>query len=418
MRGFSGGVHPLSKGVTTKVNSAGIPDIAVIPLLQHIGAPCDPVVTVGDHVLAGQLVGESKAAFSAKIHASVSGKVTHLEKRPCPGGTDSMCIVIEHDGKDQWIKASPRRNPAKSDIVNIIRDAGIVGMGGAMFPTHIKLNPKKPVDTVILNCAECEPHISADHRLLLENPDEVVKGLKLVAGAVKARSALIGIEDNKQDAVAGLSRSGGDVKVLATRYPQGAEKMLIRALVRREVPPNGLPMDVGVIVVNAATAYAIYEAAYTGIPLVRRIVTVAGSAVKKPQNLLVRIGTPFRMLAKHAGLCCEPAKIIMGGPMMGLSQHTDEIPVIKGTNGALFLRKEDVPDEEKLTCIRCGRCVDACPMRLVPSKIGTYSEKGMAEECRELNATDCIECGACSYACPSKIPLVQLIKNAKVMIKC
>jgi len=429
MAGFIGGVHPPYNKITkkSKIEVAKLPKKVVLPLRQHTGAPCEPLVKVGDHVRVGQKIADSDAFVSAPIHASISGTIKEIADKPHPVLGSCKAIVIESDGKIDWYESVKKADYTSiDDLKKIIRNAGIVGLGGAAFPTHVKLSPPKgkKIDTVILNGAECEPYLTCDHRLMLEKTAEILKGFLIIKKILNVKKAIIGV-NNSNTAGAGTVlvngteiNLGSDVKVvsLPTKYPEGAEKQLIYALTGRKVPPGGLPLDVGVVVQNIQTAKAVYDAVVENKPLVERVVTVTG-AVKEPKNLLIKLGTPFKDLIEQCGGAVGPVgKIINGGPMMGIAQSTDEVPVIKGTSGILVQLREDVEKldaEKELDCIRCGKCVEVCPMFLMPSMISRYSEKNMMDKAEEYNALDCFECGACAYICPSKIPLLKWIKKAK-----
>ena len=428
---FKGGIHPdYRKELTASlaINSLPIPGRVVIPLQQHIGAPCEVLVQVGDTVKVGQKIGESKGFVSAPVHASISGKVTAIGPYNHPLGRPVEEVTIEADGIDS--RAGDLKLPGDLDSLSadelraLIREAGIVGLGGATFPAHVKLAPPadKPIDLVIINGAECEPYLTADHRLMLEKPEEIVFGLKVMMKILGASSGVIGIEDNKPDALRVMRQAvegEANIRVAAlhTKYPQGAEKMLIYAIARRKVPSGGLPMDVGVVNHNVGTAVAIAGAVKEGKPLIERVVTVTGEGVARPANLLIRIGTLVSDVLKACGgLKEETRKLIIGGPMMGLAQITDDIPVIKGTSGILALTDPDVDLFESRPCIKCGKCVAACPINLVPTFIAQAYEHGMLERAEKLHAADCIECGCCAYICPSRIPLTQLIRLAKAEI--
>lgn len=424
---FKGGIHPPHfKKMTENVpiERAEEPSLVIIPMQQHIGAPCEPIVKPGDKVKVGQKIGEAKAFVSAPIHSSIAGTVKKVAEADTPTGK-AVCVFIESDGTNEVCETvQPKgdlENISKEEIISIIKEAGITGMGGAGFPTHVKLSPPpdKTIDYVVLNGAECEPYLTADHRLMLEHPEKVVFGLKVLMKAVGVTKGFIGIENNKPDAIeamnkAASSESNIEVVVLQTKYPQGDEKRLINAATGRKVPNGGLPMDVGVVVNNVGTAAAICDVFKTGMPLIERIATITGSAIAKPRNLIIKVGTPFKdIINQCGGYKEEVGKIIMGGPMMGLAQFTDEIPTIKGTSGILVLDKKDATLPEPQACIRCGKCVNICPVNLQPLIISKLSLKGMYDEAEKYNATSCIECGSCSYICPSKRPLLQAIRVAK-----
>ncbi|WP_066504384.1 electron transport complex subunit RsxC [Abyssisolibacter fermentans] len=424
---FKGGIHPPHfKKMTENVpiERAEEPSLVIIPMQQHIGAPCEPIVKPGDKVKVGQKIGEAKAFVSAPIHSSIAGTVKKVAESNTPTGK-AVCVFIESDGTNEVCESvQPKgdlENISKEEIISIIKEAGITGMGGAGFPTHVKLSPPpdKTIDYVVLNGAECEPYLTADHRLMLEHPEKVVFGLKVLMKAVGVTKGFIGIENNKPDAIETMnkavsSESNIEVVVLQTKYPQGDEKRLINAATGRKVPNGGLPMDVGVVVNNVGTAAAICDVFKTGMPLIERIATITGSAIAKPRNLIIKVGTPFKdIINQCGGYKEEVGKIIMGGPMMGLAQFTDEIPTIKGTSGILVLDKEDATLPEPQACIRCGKCVNICPVNLQPLIISKLSLKGMYDEAEKFNATSCIECGSCSYICPSKRPLLQAIRVAK-----
>jgi len=424
-----GGVHPPGyKDFTADkpIRNIAAPSTVTIPMQQHVGAPCIPRVKKGSEVFVGTVVGGSEAYVSAPIHSSVSGKVVQVAPQAHPTGEDVLSVLIENDGeyRPDPSLASPAawENMEAGEIRRAVRAAGMVGLGGAAFPTHVKLGPPReyPVDTVILNGAECEPYLTSDYRLMVEQPEAVLEGLLIIMRAVSAAYSVIAIEDNKPQALKKMTAvcqgKGIQVSSLHTLYPQGAEKVLIGGLLGREVPSGGLPMHVGVVVQNVGTAHAIARYFSTGMPLVERVVTVTGSIVREPSNLMVPIGASFASAVEACGGFTEPpAKVLMGGPMMGLAQYTLEVPVIKGTSGILALSRKEtdysVPTEP--VCIRCGRCVDACPMGLIPTYLASYAYNEKWDALQRLNINDCFECGCCTYACPTRNPLVQLIKTGK-----
>ena len=431
---FQGGVHPPQlKKLTSKasIKKAKLPKQAVIPLSQHIGAVCQPTVSVGDNVKTGSLIGKSEKFISSRVHSSVSGKVIMIEPRPHPLLGMCNAVVIESDGKDETGFAGDAINIDSlkpNEIIDIVKQAGIVGLGGACFPTHAKLTllPNKKIDTFILNGAECEPYLSCDHRLMLERPEDVIKGMLLMMKAVGVARGIIAIEDNKPDAIEAMRSVAYNLQPttynlnivsLPTKYPQGSEKQIIKVLLNREVPAGGLPFDVGCLVDNVATALAIYEAAYHKKPLYERVVTVCGSAIKEQTNLLVRIGTQVCDLIEECGSLKENlGKIIFGGPMMGFSQHTMDVPVVKATSGIIFLSKEELDKSKESVCIRCGKCLDTCPIRLVPTMFMNLVKQDRFGEAKALGIENCYECGSCAYECPAKIPLLDYIKLGKSKI--
>jgi electron transport complex protein RnfC len=405
------------------------PARVVIPLHQHTGAPCEPLVAVGDMVTAGQKIGESRSPMSAPVHATISGKVTAIEPVTHPVYPRAVpAVIIERvegaPAPAAWDQRADWRALTTDEIKERIRAAGVVGLGGAAFPTHIKLSPPqgRKVDVLLLNGVECEPYLTSDHRLMLEHPEEILEGMRILLKVLGVERAIICIEENKPDAIKVMgdlcAREAGDgraeVAALKVKYPQGAEKQLIKAVLGREVPSRRLPFDVGVVVQNVGTARAVYQAVVLGKPLIERVVTVSGESVRDPQNLLVRIGTPISQVIEQAGgIALEgELKVVMGGPMMGITQHTLDVPVVKGTSGVLVLR-HDPDTEDTRPCVKCGNCVDACPMYLVPHRLGSLSERGAFAEAEAWGVYDCIECGACVYVCSSNRPTVQLIRHAK-----
>ncbi len=429
---FRGGIHPPDKkalAAGSSITDTKPPKIIVVPLSQHAGAPCKPLVSIGQEVKKGEVIGEAGGFVSAPVHASVSGKVVAIAEFPNAMGRLVNSIVIENDGKEEWtsLKDNPDYlNLPAEELKEKIKAAGIVGLGGAAFPTSVKLSPpkEKPINAVLINGAECEPYLTADYRLMLEKPREIVEGLKILMKVLNVTKGYIGIENNKPDAVkimtdAAQGAPGVEVIACEVKYPQGAEKMLIKACVDREVPPRGLPMDVGVVVQNVGTALAIYEAARFGKPLIERVVTVTGEGIKEPKNLMARVGAKIADLVEEAGgLKDGAAKIIAGGPMMGFAIASLDIPVTKGTSGILVMPESEIEHSEEFgPCIRCGRCIGACAMGLQPFMLSILSEIGHYEEAKEYNLFDCFECGSCAYVCPAKRPIVQLVRLAKSMVK-
>ncbi|CEH33101.1 electron transport complex subunit RsxC [Romboutsia lituseburensis] len=426
---FRGGIHPPYKKEYSNqkaIEKAENPKVVYIPLQQHIGAPASPIVQVGDSVKVGQKIGEQQGFVSCNVHSSVSGKVVAIKECEVAGGT-GVCVVIENDfleEKHESVKPKGELdNLTKEEIVSIIKEAGIVGMGGATFPTHVKLSPPpdKNIDVVILNGAECEPYLTADHRLMLENPEDVVFGLKVFMKALNVKKGYIGIEVNKPDALDAIQKAAQqykDIEVvgLEIKYPQGAEKQLIYACTGREVPSGGLPMDAGAVVNNVGTAAQVARTIKTGMPLIERITTVTGSCIKNPKNLITKVGTLVSEIIEQCEGFKEDktvGKVIMGGPMMGIAQYTIDIPTNKGTSGILCLDEEESKTPKPQNCLRCGKCLSVCPAFLQPLYISAYSLKNDFENAQNYRALDCIECGSCSFVCPARRPLLQSVRNAK-----
>ncbi len=417
------------------ISTIALPSEVIIPLQQHIGAPGQALVSVGDKVTAGQKIGESSAFVSAPIHASVDGTVTAVEPRPGFTGASVESVVIAVDLKQkepQWTKRD-HTAMSKDELKAAIKDAGIVGMGGAAFPTHVKLSPPSPIDTIVINACECEPFLTCDHRMMVEMTAALVEGAKLIAKVVDAPNVVFGVEINKPDAIKALQskisgEKGLSVVNLEVKYPQGSEKQLIKAALDREVPPGKLPLEVGVVVQNVATAIAVYEACHLNKPVIERVLTLSGDAAYNPGNLMVKIGTPISHVLKERGgarvaeaskereLSLPPdlvGKIIMGGPMTGWAQSNLSVPVVKGTSGILLFSPTMVTETEHSDCVRCGKCVEHCPMFLYPNYIGQYAELGNYAKAAEWGAIDCFECGICTYVCPANRPMVQFVRETK-----
>lgn len=429
---FNRGIHPPEMkelSSSSQLKPAKPPVRAIIPLSQHIGAPCTSMVDIGQDVRAGSQIGSAGGFVSAPVHASISGKVSAISAFSMANGRMVPCIVIENNNLNQTIDFIANKDfmsLSAEELKQKIKDAGIVGMGGAAFPTNVKLSPpkEKPIDAVLINGAECEPYLTADHRQMVERPNDVISGLKILMKVLGVSNGYVGIENNKPDAIAKIKEAAQaepSIKVitLEVKYPQGAEKMLIKAILNREVPAGGLPMDIGVVVQNVGTAVAIYEACAEGKPLIERVVSVTGSGIKNPSNLVVKIGTTFSQLIDECGgFVNHRAKVISGGPMMGFAVFTLDVPVTKGTSGIVVMPDNQVaPNEKHGPCIRCGRCLEACPMGLIPSMLSIYSERSMYEGAKEYRLFDCFECGSCTYVCPSKRPIVQFVRLAKSLVK-
>ncbi len=429
---FPGGVHP-KEGRNGKAVNSGNPIVdmtaparVTIPLSQHIGAPAKAIVKKGDRVLVGQMIGEAGGFVSAPVHATVSGTVDEI--RPCllASGLTVPAVVIDNDFQDEWIQLTPCDHPetlTAKELQDIIRNAGIVGMGGATFPTAVKITPGpgKTIEKLIINGAECEPYLTADHRLMIEQPGRIVDGVHIIMQALGVSEAVIGIENNKPDAIDALTeaaREVGGIRVqgLPVSYPQGGEKQLIYAITKRQVPNGGLPIDVGVVVMNVGTVFAVDEAVREGKPLVERVTTVGG-LVNNPGNYRVRIGTPISLLLDTCGgLQADVCKVLSGGPMMGMAINDLEIPVTKGSSGILALGREAAEPAEG-PCIRCGRCQRACPMMLSPYLMDLYIRNEQFETSEKLGVMNCIECGACTFVCPAKRMLTQSFKMGKRVIQ-
>ena len=427
LAGYYGGIHPSERKEFTEhlpLERFPDPEVVVIPLSMHAGAPANPVVQVGDTVKVGQKIGESAAFISSNIHSSVSGTVIAIEPHGHATRGECLSVVIRSDGKNTLHESVQPHKDLDSltpdEIVEIVREAGIVGMGGAGFPTSVKLKPPKPIDTILLNGCECEPLLTADHRVLLEFADDVIYGLKAVIKTVNAEKGLIVIEDNKPDAIELMKEKTADcsnieVVVARTKYPQGAEKMLIKRVMGRQVPRGGLPADVGCVVSNISTVKAISDAIQKGMPLVERVVTVTGERLKKPGNYIVKIGTNTKDLIDYCGgVTGDDITIKAGGPMMGFVLNDVNVPIMKGYNGIIAI---DTDHTEEQLCIKCGRCVDVCPMELSPLYFAKFADEQNWQGMKDKNVMDCVECRCCEYICSSKIPLVSKIKAGKNAVR-
>lgn len=428
---FPGGTHP-HEGVNGKAVNSGnairelpAPQRVIIPLSQHIGAPAVALVKKGDTVLMGQKIAEAAGYVSAPVHSSVSGKVVGIENVEVANGNVVSAVVIENDFQDTWVELHPAAHPetlTAAELQSIVREAGIVGLGGATFPTSVKLTPAegKSIERLIINGAECEPYLTADHRLMLEKPAQIIDGLHLMMLALDVKEAIIGVEDNKMDAIQALlaackGEEGITVKALPVMYPQGGEKQLVYACTKRKVPTGGLPIDVGCVVCNVSTVYAVQQAIREGKPLIQRVATMGG-LVNNPGNYLFRIGsTVANLIDACGGLQSGVVKLISGGPMMGAALHSADVPMTKGTSGILALGKEAAEKPEN-PCINCGRCVQACPMRLVPTKLDLLVRMGNYEDAEKKGVLNCMECGACTFACPAKRLLTQSCRTGKKII--
>lgn len=429
---FNGGLHPndhKSETANCAVIRLAPPQTMVYPMQQHIGAPCTPIVEVGQRVYMGEKIGDSDAFVSAPIHSSVSGTVTHIEPRLHPNGRMVMSVVIENDFMDEYHPSVHEREDidtlTREEKLAIIREAGVVGLGGATFPTHIKLNPPadKKIDTLIINGSECEPYLTSDYRLMLESPALIFNGIQMIKDILGVSKCVIGIENNKPEAISAMKNltpayPGTEIAVLKTKYPQGSEKHLIKAVTGREVPSGGLPADVGVVVNNIDSCIAVYNAIFRRKPVISRIVTVSGSGIKKPSNFRVRTGTPLSYVLEKAECDFEATKkVIMGGPMMGTAIYDTNVPAIKGTSALLAFTDKELDDNKTVNCVKCGKCVSACPMNLMPALLNSYIKIDDFEMLGKLNMMDCIECGICSYTCPSRQRITQNIKTAKIKLR-
>ncbi|MBB5322795.1 electron transport complex subunit RsxC [Marinobacter oulmenensis] len=430
---FSGGIHPPEnkhQSTSVPIRTATLPEQLVLPVQQHIGEPATPVVAVGDRVLKGQKIADVTTGMGVPVHAPTSGTIEAIEQRPVPhpSGMPDQCIVLRPDGQDEWCELHPvgdYKQSGRELVLQAIRNAGISGMGGAGFPTDIKLHPPRDrkVDTLILNGAECEPYITADDMTMRERSSDVVAGLQVMAWILRPERCVIAVEDNKPEAIAALREAVNatqiEIAVIPTKYPSGGEKQLIRVITGLEVPSGGIPADIGVMCQNIGTAVAVAGAVFDGRPLISRVVTITGDAVAEPGNFVALIGTPFRDLLRQAGVDQSVLdRLVLGGPMMGYTLASDSVPVIKTANCLIAATGQELPlPPPEQPCIRCGQCAEACPMELLPQQLFWYSKSAEFEKAEHLNLFDCIECGACSYVCPSSIPLVQYYRFAKGEIR-
>lgn len=430
---FSGGIHPdYYKDISLREPLRGGPDadVYIIPLSQHIGAPNTAIVNKGDFVEEGQIIGESKSFVSSPVHSPVTGKVKDIKKaiHPALGPIEAIFIEKDKEAVNKEYKENDVENITALEIIEKVKKAGIIGMGGASFPTHVKLSiPEgKKIQTLIINGAECEPYLTCDHLLMTKKTEEIIKGLELVIKVINPEKTYIAIEDNKKAAIFSFTKAlkknlhkaldNVSVVTLHTKYPQGGEKQLIKAVAGKEVPPGKLPLDIGFLVQNVGTLNAIYEAVYFDRPLTERIVTISGDCMNRPGNFLFKVGTTVKDIIEQCPVMFtkEPKKIIFGGPMMGFSQVTKETPILKNTSGVLFFSSEKAEVFEEKNCIKCAKCVDTCPVKLVPTEIMKNVKKAKWAEVEKLCINDCMECGSCAYICPARIPIVQYIKEGKI----
>lgn len=423
---FKGGVHPkaykeLTENLPFEILPA--PKQVIIPLSQHTGKPARPLIKKGSEVKTGELIAEQNGFISSNIHSSVTGKVIKIGQAVNSTGLLRVSIFIETYETEEFIKLPPLdiEKVSSEEIIQRVKDAGIVGLGGAAFPTYVKLSPPpdKKIDYVILNGCECEPYLTRDYRLMLERTEDVISGLRLIMKAVNVNKGIIGIEDNKIEAIQKLEKAVSNfpeisVIALKTKYPQGAEKMLIKAATEREVPPGKLPFDVGCIIQNIGTAVSIYDAVTKGEPQITAALTVSGKGINQPKNLIVKIGTPLiDVLNFCGGIKKDAVKIIVGGPMMGFTQYDLSVPITKATSGILVLTKEEAFNFDETNCLRCGKCIEVCPLNLIPTRLARLTQFGRYDDAKKLGITVCMECGTCTYNCPANIPLVQWIRMGK-----
>jgi len=429
---FKKGLHPEDYKYFSQdkaIETLPLPDDVYIPLQQHIGAPCEALVQKGDKVKTGQVIANTGAYVSAPVHSSITGVVKDIQKYYHPLGMRATMIHIQREGEEEWElleKIDDWKWAPKEKLIEVIRDAGIVGLGGATFPTHVKLNPPedKAIDSFILNGVECEPYLTADDRLMIEEADKILLGMAIMMHILDVKKGYIGIENNKPKAISMMQKRVVElgypfqVVPLKVKYPQGAEKMLIYSVLKKKVPYSKLPMDVGVVVNNVATAYAVADAIVESKPLVQRVITVTGDGVTEPKNLMARLGTPFKNLFEACGNVKDDVhRIFMGGPMMGMTQYHLESPVVKGSSGIVAVTENLVEEVTTFPCIRCGACVRTCPMNLMPLRLSKFAQEKHMDNLNEFGVMNCIECGSCAYVCPANIPLVQWIKVGKLRLR-
>ncbi len=428
-----GGVHPPGRKFLTSgkaIKNAVIPNVSVVPLSQHLGSPAECLVSVGDKVTEGMLIGKSTGFISGNIHSPVPGTVKEIKDIYLPNGMLSRAVCIELEGEfDRLGKEQNERDWkgfTKEELLSIIADNGIVGLGGATFPVNVKLSiPKgKKAEYFVVNGVECEPYLTADHRLMLERATKILEGMRIIAKIIEPERIVIGIEINKPDAIASMEKAAADAEFplevvpLQVKYPQGDEKQLLKAITGREVPSGALPLDIGCVVSNVGTVHAVYEAVVYDKPLIERVVTVTGGAIENPQNLKVRIGTPIQSIIEECGGFKEvPEKVVVGGPMMGFAIYDLDTPVIKGTSGILALTSSEIHGATRTPCISCGRCIRACPMGLNPTTLFKFIDHGEYTEAADLGLLDCKECGSCGFVCPARIPLIQGMRLGKRMLR-
>lgn len=425
---FKKGIHlPYNKEFTKNkpIESFAPKDKLIFPLSQHIGTPCESLVSVGDRILVNEKIGDSKAFVSAPIHSSVSGTVKDIKDITLFNGSKGKAIIVENDFKYEFFKKEAPKYSKDSlkEVSSLVKEYGIVGLGGATFPCHVKLSvpEDKEINYIIINAAECEPYLTCDHRVMLEYTKEILDGLNILLNLFPKATVYIGIEDNKKDAIEAFNNIldiNSKIKVipLESKYPQGSEKHLIYALIKKEVPSGKLPLDIGCIVHNISTVYQLYKSLIKNEPLTERIITVTGDAISSPKNIKVKLGTPLKDIIEYCGgFSKTPSKIILGGPMMGFTINSLDLPITKGTSGILCLGSSESSPESH--CIRCGKCLDACPMNLIPQRLNELSKKNNLEEFQKLNGMDCIECGCCAFSCPSKISLVENFRRTKISIR-